>query len=131
MFHQPPPGLGQTLLQTRQRPVLDPSGQSQPPHKLPSCTPAGSARPHSVGAEPIAREASHLYGLLAFLEIYLHILKWAGEKLVLKGIPAKINRASVLTNGDVRFTQTNEGIEVSVPPASLGDRIRSLAVNAK
>jgi hypothetical protein len=28
MFHQPSSGLHQPLLQTRQRPVLDPSGQS-------------------------------------------------------------------------------------------------------
>src|SRR5208337_1399564 len=33
MFHQPPSGLHQPLLQTRQRPVLDPSGQSQPPRQ--------------------------------------------------------------------------------------------------
>jgi hypothetical protein len=34
MFHQPSSGLHQPLLQTRERPVLDPSGQCQPSSQI-------------------------------------------------------------------------------------------------
>ncbi len=51
--------------------------------------------------------------------IYVHVLKWPGEKLTLPALPAKIVSASVLTGGEVRFKQNNSGVEISVPP---GDR---------
>jgi alpha-L-fucosidase len=50
--------------------------------------------------------------------IFVHVLKWPGEKLVLPSIPAKVLRASALTGGQVRFNQTAGGIEVSVPQTS-------------
>ena len=53
--------------------------------------------------------------------IYIHVLKWPGDKLVLPAIPAKIIGASVLAGGAARFTQTHEGIEVSVQPADRSD----------
>jgi alpha-L-fucosidase len=49
--------------------------------------------------------------------IYVHVLKWPGEKLVLPAIPAKIIHASALTGGETSFTQTGQGIEISVPAA--------------
>jgi alpha-L-fucosidase len=47
--------------------------------------------------------------------IYVHVLKWADEKLVLPAIPAKIVRATILTGGEAGFRQTENGIEISVP----------------
>ena len=35
MLHQPPPGLHQSLLQARQRPILNPLRQCQPPPQIP------------------------------------------------------------------------------------------------
>jgi alpha-L-fucosidase len=49
--------------------------------------------------------------------IYLHILKWPGDKIVLPAISAKIVRLSVLTGGEASFTQTGRGIEISMPLA--------------
>jgi len=53
--------------------------------------------------------------------IYVHILKWPGDKLMLPAIPAKIERASALTGGETTFAQTAGGIEVSLPPAQRSD----------
>jgi alpha-L-fucosidase len=50
--------------------------------------------------------------------IYLHILKWPGEKLTLPAIPARIVGASLLAGGDVRVEQSERGIELSLPPAA-------------
>jgi alpha-L-fucosidase len=47
--------------------------------------------------------------------IYVHVLKWPADKLVLPAIPAKILRALLLTGGTVTFTQTDAVIEISVP----------------
>ncbi len=49
--------------------------------------------------------------------IYVHVLKWPGETLSLPRIPMKITESRVLTGGQVKVTQTDEGIEVSVPQA--------------
>jgi alpha-L-fucosidase len=53
--------------------------------------------------------------------IYLHILKLPGDKIPLPAIPAKIVRASALTGGEAAFTQTEHGIEISVPPDHRSD----------
>ncbi|HZI33667.1 MAG TPA: alpha-L-fucosidase, partial [Candidatus Binatia bacterium] len=50
--------------------------------------------------------------------IYIHVLNWPGDKLVLPAIPAKIIRASVLTGGEVDFSQSDKSIELSVSPAA-------------
>ena len=50
--------------------------------------------------------------------IYLHVLKWAGEKITLPHIPSKILKARALTGGNVQFSQTDGGIEISLPAAS-------------
>ena len=47
--------------------------------------------------------------------IYLHILKWPGEKLVLPALPAKVTGASALTGGKPSFAQTEKGLEISLP----------------
>jgi len=47
--------------------------------------------------------------------IYLHVLKWPGEKLVLPGIPAKVIKAVALTQGDVNFVQTAKQLEITLP----------------
>jgi alpha-L-fucosidase len=47
--------------------------------------------------------------------VYLHVLKWPADKLVLPSIPAKILRVSLLTGGTVTFTQTDAVMEISVP----------------
>ena len=49
--------------------------------------------------------------------IYVHVLKWPGETLRLPPITRKITESRVLTGGQVKVTQTDEGIEVSVPQA--------------
>ncbi len=53
--------------------------------------------------------------------IYLHILKWPEGKLVLPAIPAKILHAATLAGGDAAFTQTEGGIEISVPSSARDD----------
>lgn len=53
--------------------------------------------------------------------IYVHVLKWPGEKLPLPGIPEKIIRATALTGGEAGFTQTENGIEISVPNSARND----------
>jgi serine/threonine protein kinase len=58
MFHQPSSGLDQPLLQAGQRPVLNPSRQTQPPPQIPQVVGQQAQRlPHLVGAEPMTREA--------------------------------------------------------------------------
>lgn len=47
--------------------------------------------------------------------IYVHVLDWPGDKLVLPALATKITRATVLTGGDATFTQTTQATELSVP----------------
>ena len=53
--------------------------------------------------------------------IYVHVLKWPGDKLVLPKIPAKILRVTSLTGGDASFSQNENGIEISVPESARND----------
>lgn len=57
------------------------------------------------------------YGVSTFHgnKIYLHVLVWPGERLMLPAISAKIKSAKALTGGTATFRQTDEGIEISVP----------------
>jgi alpha-L-fucosidase len=50
--------------------------------------------------------------------IYLHVLPWPGEKLVLPNLPAKVVRAKVLTGGKAEFEQQGDRLILSVPPAN-------------
>jgi alpha-L-fucosidase len=49
--------------------------------------------------------------------IYIHILNWPGEKLLLPSIPKKIIANSILTGGTATVGQTDKAIEISVPKA--------------
>jgi alpha-L-fucosidase len=53
--------------------------------------------------------------------IYLHILDWPADKLQLPAIPEKIVRGYLLNGDGVAFTQSEKGIEVSVPPDQRSD----------
>src|ERR1039458_7933808 len=69
MLHQPPPGLHQSLLQARQRPILNPLRQFQPPPQIPQVvSQQAQCQPDLVRAEPMARKPRHLHRLLAFLD---------------------------------------------------------------
>ena len=50
--------------------------------------------------------------------VYLHVLNWPRDKLVLPAIPARIVRAALLSGGEAAFAQTEQGIELAVPPAA-------------
>lgn len=64
--------------------------------------------------------------------IYVHVLKWPGQKLVLPAIPAKIVRATALTGGKASFVQSTKGIELAVPAAARDamDTIIALELDA-
>ena len=49
--------------------------------------------------------------------IYVHVLNWPGESIMLPPIPKKIIASSVLTGGTATIKQTDEAIEISVPAA--------------
>ena len=47
--------------------------------------------------------------------IYIHILNWSDETLILPPIPKKIVASSVLTGGTATVKQSKEAIDISVP----------------
>jgi len=51
--------------------------------------------------------------------IYIHVLAWPEQGVTLPPIPTKIVAHSLLTGGAVAVAQTDQGIEIEVPP---GDR---------
>jgi len=53
--------------------------------------------------------------------IYLHVLQWPKDKLVLPSIRAKVVKAKVLTGGAVSFAQGDNGIELSVQSSDQND----------
>jgi alpha-L-fucosidase len=53
--------------------------------------------------------------------VYLHVLNWAGDKVTLPAIPARVVRASVQGGGAARVEQSARGIEISVPAAARDD----------
>lgn len=53
--------------------------------------------------------------------VYVHVLDWPDDKLVLPALPARVVRASVLGGGaarGVKVEQTARGIEIAVAPAA-------------
>lgn len=46
--------------------------------------------------------------------IYVHVLKWPQDKLVLPAIPARVLRATALTGGAVRLAQGGQGVELTL-----------------
>jgi alpha-L-fucosidase len=49
--------------------------------------------------------------------LYVHILKWDGDKIALPAIDRKVLSSAVLTGGKAEVKQTGEAIEISVAPA--------------
>ncbi len=50
-------------------------------------------------------------------KVYLHILQWPKEKLMLDSIPQNIVKASCLTGGKVSLSRTDQGYEILVASA--------------
>ena len=48
--------------------------------------------------------------------IYVHVLNWHDDSVLLPAVPKKIVAHSVLTGGTATVTQTDDGVEISVPP---------------
>jgi alpha-L-fucosidase len=64
------------------------------------------------------------YGVSTYRDqkIYVHVLDWKGAtKLLLPAIPAKVGRTSSLTGGEATVSQTDQGIEITVPISSQND----------
>jgi len=53
--------------------------------------------------------------------IYVHILNWSDDIIVLPSIPKKIVKTSVLTGGAASVKQTDKSIEISAPQASRSE----------
>ena len=53
--------------------------------------------------------------------VYVHVLNWQKDTLALPPIPARIVRASVLSGGKASFTQSAQGIALTVPAAARDD----------
>ncbi len=49
--------------------------------------------------------------------VYLHILRWDGDRLVLPPLPRRVLGATVLTGGTVQVEQTADALAVTVPAA--------------
>ena len=47
--------------------------------------------------------------------VYLHIMRWPNDSILLPSIDRKLTAHSLLTGGTVTVTQTVEGIRVTVP----------------
>jgi alpha-L-fucosidase len=54
-------------------------------------------------------------------KIYVHVLKWPGDQLVLPNIPAKVLHASVWGGGAASFAQSKNAIELSVTADQRND----------
>jgi alpha-L-fucosidase len=53
--------------------------------------------------------------------VYVHVLHWPKGNLVLPTIPAKVVSAKALTGGKATFTQSEAGIELSLPEADRNE----------
>jgi len=49
--------------------------------------------------------------------IFVHVLNWPDDALILPAIPATITGAKLLTAGSLKVNQTDESIEIAVPEA--------------
>ena len=49
--------------------------------------------------------------------LYVHVLTWSGDSIMLPAINRKIVASAALTGGKAEVKQTDEGIEISVPAA--------------
>jgi alpha-L-fucosidase len=48
--------------------------------------------------------------------VYVHILGWPSDPIMLPALPKRVTDSSVLTGGTVSVRQTPEAIEIHVPP---------------
>lgn len=53
--------------------------------------------------------------------IYVHILKWPGEQLLLPAIPAKISQARAMTGGSASCSQTGNQVVISLSSSARND----------
>jgi len=53
--------------------------------------------------------------------VYVHVLKWEADRVTLPPIPNKVVAFSALTGGAAKVTQTEAGIEISVPASDRQD----------
>jgi len=53
--------------------------------------------------------------------VYVHILQWENESIILPAIKQKITGSSLLTGGTVQVTQSEKGIEISVPASDRNE----------
>ncbi len=65
--------------------------------------------------------------------IYVHVLKWPENNVVLPPTSQKIIKSGCLTGGDVNVSQTDSGIEIFLPPSDRNaiDSIIVLELNQK
>ena len=49
--------------------------------------------------------------------VYLHIVRWDADRLVLPPLPRKVIASTLLTGGTVQVEQTADALSISVPPA--------------
>ena len=61
------------------------------------------------------KPAKHVVSTRKGHTVYLHVLAWPEETLKLPALPAKIVKSSLLTGGQARVSQTDAGIEITVP----------------
>ncbi len=53
--------------------------------------------------------------------IFIHILQWKEDQLVLPSLPCKVTSSTLLTGGKHTFKQTDEAIEIEVDPRDRQD----------
>ena len=63
------------------------------------------------------RPTSYLASTRRGSTIYLHVLRWDADKLVLPPLPRKVIGSALLTGGAVRVEQTAESLTIAVLPA--------------
>jgi len=54
-------------------------------------------------------------------EVFVHILRWDGDAVTLPNLPKKITGSSLVTGGEVKVTQTTEGVTFAVAPANRSE----------
>jgi len=60
--------------------------------------------------------------------IYVHVLKWPEDKLILPAISQKVVKSRLLNGENVSFTQSRNGVEIMTPPRSRQDPIDTIVV---
>ncbi|MFI5358297.1 MAG: alpha-L-fucosidase, partial [Opitutales bacterium] len=63
------------------------------------------------------RPTSYVASTRRGCRVYLHIMRWDADALVLPPLPQKVVAATVLSGGAVQVTQTEAALTVRVPPA--------------